>query len=281
MTKGYQKKVQQAIIAEINAGYSGNQIAARIDNCSPATISDIKNGKFAKKSPEMFRRIAAALRIEPQWNMVITENMKKIFNICDDVKKNKYMFQIEGDTRFGKTFSLYHYQRTDTTNYMITCAPGMSKKDLLMAIQKSIGQFFPGSQYQQLEGICNYIVSQENPLLIFDEPEKLSSNALLIIKTIFDFTLDNAGIILSGTSAFTEKLNRGAINNRIGFAELRGRIAIRYSLSPPTDDDIKKMCIANGISTPVEIEQIRKKSNNCSDVRNLIKVELKTKLKAA
>ena len=259
----------QATITQIlSQGVSQNQLATRI-GISPATIIAIRNDDWSKISTRMFNKLMAYFNID-NWNIRRTTNFNKIFDVCQDAKLNKRMLAISGYTGSGKTTALRKYATSHPEVYYVLATSIMTKRSFLREIQRSMGIQEGTSIQDMMSSITSVMNQAENALLIIDDAGKLSEVILRLIQIIYDSTEYRAGIILAGTEYLKEMIDKLARKNRMGFRELKRRIAFWQPMYRPTRKVVETICTDNDITDTNAIRYIYDNAHDYGTLRNLI-----------
>jgi len=272
--QNYKEKVQEAILQLKSRGLSQAKIAIKT-GAKDAYISNIVNNKWEHIDDKYWRKLGAALRIEEEWNIYHTANMKRIYNLCNDACDFSKFVALSAYTGAGKTQTLKMYaQANPTTSAYILCEEDMTRRDFIQEIQRAIGVEFSGNHRAQRKQICEYLVRQEKFVLLFDEADKLRDSLLRVIKMIFDLTENKAGIVIAGTPVLMESINRKAKRNTVGFREFRRRIMAWATVEnfKKQYEDVKSVCRANGVNTEREIKDIFNTSSNFGEVKNKVRM---------
>jgi len=266
-------KHKQAIQNRINeilskGSTSQNQLANQI-GVSAATVIAFRNSDWEKLSDKMLYKFNAYFKID-DWQIRKTTNFTKIIEACDDARYNKRMIAVSGFTGSGKTTSLRHYARTNEDTYYILCTSIMTKRSFLQTIQRSMGLQSGTSMQDMMYSIVSKLNQSANALLMIDDAGKLSEVIIRLIQIIYDQTEYQAGIIVSGTEYLKEMIDKLARKNRMGFRELKRRIAFWQPMYRPTKKIVAVICADNGIKDPFAIKYIQDNATDYGTLRNLI-----------
>jgi hypothetical protein len=233
---------------------SQNRAAVRL-GVNAAYVSHILNGKFDQVSDEVWRKVGNALRYRKRdWNLVETFNTKALHTHLDDCKKRSLMMAVSYNAGSGKTAgaSLYaHLHRTEQV-YLVKCREWRLGK-FLREIAKVCGIDDRSGRLTTddlLENIVEFFLmrSDQRPLLIIDEIDKLYPAALRALIPLFNETERELGIFLLGTENFERELTTGVEWRKKGYDEIESRIGRRYlKLYGVTKKDVQRICVANEV----------------------------------
>lgn len=239
-------------------------------------VSKIKNGVFAidhgngkrtEIGDEYFYRIAEAIGLMHRsgsgyhWE---TYNFTLIQKTCKRAQGKRMRVLLEGDTGFGKTYSLDYYNIHADKVIYIKVTRSMTERNLLQAILKklSIRDDIRGAR-NMINAIRYQLTGTPGYLLIIDEAEYLKPNLFHVIKEIADFTEGKCGFILSGLG-ITSTIKRLADKKRMGFPQLKRRFFPNRLLLPDRIENSEKerICMDTGITDRTAINVIK---NYCHD----------------
>lgn len=220
-------------------------VAAKINYARP-TVSRYLSGKYDSDATELESKLTAFLteetgspedgftavqeapqRLIKRQGFFESRDAKDVIGVCSSCQEYIGLGIVVGKSGFGKTHALKYYSKMPRTAY-IECDDTMSSRDLVEAIEKSLG--IPngyGTIWKRVNGIREFFNVNKGYLLIIDEADKLISKftqkKMEILRAIFDQT--DVGMVIAGEPRLEAQiksyLNRFA--NRIDFyANLKG-----------------------------------------------------------
>jgi len=151
----------------------------------------------------------------------------------------------------------------------------MQRKDFLRGIQRSMGLDVGGTVADMCYAITDALKRKDNPLLIIDDAGKLTDANYRLLQVIYDETEHHAGLVLSGTEYLKQYIDQMASKNKMGFRELRRRIAYWLPLEPASFRVIAAICHDHGITDEDAIRYISRNATDYGTLRNLITNALK------
>jgi AAA domain-containing protein len=252
MTKLNKEKIQAAVIDKIAVTGSQNKAAGAL-GISPAHLINIRDGKFDLVSEKMLNELQNKLNLTRNgWQISIkTTAFKRVTRICEDSQLKGRRQIIIGRWGAGKSETLKNFHNSNKEVFYIECEEYWTMKEFLknMMVQLSIADY----NYTAVM-MTNKIISQlnkrQNPLLIIDEAGELTDRAFKIIKALSNKT--NAGILVAGTHALKNKIDRKVEQNKETFGEFFDRFGGRYlTIETPSKADIKETCAMNGITDSI------------------------------
>lgn len=223
---------------------------------SNGTLSYIQNEVLDKVNESMLLKVKSFFRVNNSWVNIETANFETIIDECDNARNKKLMIAIVGYAGAGKTTALRHYYETNPNTYLVTCGRAMRTKQFLKEILKALGVSYLASDYEMIQVIINELNRKKDPLLIFDEASKLSTNALMYLQDINDGIVGNGGIVLAGVDYLLNHIKTGAEKNKLGMAEFYGRVTSWIIMEEPTKREIEAICINNGVHDKDKINQM-------------------------
>ena len=249
---------------------SQTRAANSLKNVSPATISQMLNGKWELIKDDMWRNVAAQIGYkEERWEPVETTGYRRMMRILDDAQTNAMVMGIVGDAGTGKTFACRQYASRNKQVYHLCCSEYWNKKVFLSELLLSMGRDFTGySISEMMQEVVRHLKMQERPLIILDEADKLSDSVLYFFITLYNQLEDECGIILIATSHLEKKLKRGVRLAKKGYAEIWSRLGKKcVPLKGVTAADIAKICECNGVTESKDIDDVI--SDSESDLRRV------------
>lgn len=251
-------------ICEKLAGYcaryeSQNKASNSLKGVSSATISQVLNNNWELISDEMWRKIASQIGYAANGETVVeTRDFRLITALLTDAQDNSNVFAVTGDAGTGKSLALRNYSVTNKRVYMLQCNEYWNRKMFLMELLSAIGKDYSGYTVGEMmfEAVKS-LKTQEAPLVILDEADKLSDQVLYFFITLYNQLEDHCGIVLVATSHLEKRIKRGIKLNKKGYTEIFSRIGRRFiELKGVGSTDVKAICIANGIDDARTIKEI-------------------------
>lgn len=249
---------------------SQTRAANSIKNVSPATISQMINGKWELIKDDMWRNVAAQIGYkDDKWEAVETSGYKRMMKILSDAKENSLVMGICGDAGTGKTFSCKQFTMRNKQVYHLCCSEYWNKKVFLSELLLNMGRDYTGySISEMMMEAVRCLKMQDKPLIILDEADKLSDHVLYFFITLYNQLEDECGIVLCATSHLEKKLKRGVKLAKKGYAEIWSRLGRKcVALKGVTAADIAKICETNGIEDAKSIDEVIADSE--SDLRRV------------
>ncbi|RMF46273.1 MAG: hypothetical protein D6751_05520 [Deltaproteobacteria bacterium] len=265
------RRVQQYVLDVIAGSASQNEAANKL-GISPSHLINFRDGHWKAVSRKMFNKLAGLAGVN-NWGTYQTENLLLATSVAAAAQDESRMLALVGFTGSGKTHALRLYgMRTRNAYYMLAHSE-MNKKMFLTAMLKALGVRIEEAGHTvglMLDAVVRKLQAETQPLLIIDDAGKLTDSNLRIIQIIYDRTEGHAGILLAGTEYLEESLTKKARANKMGFRELRRRIAWWEQMGPLTRKDVGMICQANGIEDKGAMAWLYSNCRDFGTLRNMI-----------
>lgn len=261
LTTEMKEQVRSALIAYRSNYPTLNRAAESLQGVSSATVSQLCNGKYELISDEMFIRIASQIGFAfDSWNLHEGKIFKEITFALSDAQAYKNVTWIVGDAGCGKTTAAIEYRRTHRNVFYILCSEDMRRSDFVREIAKQVGAPTDTTNLRDmLENAISMISFLGNPLLVFDEGDKLTDSVFNYFISIYNRLEGHSGIIFLSTDYIKRRMEAGLRYNKKGYKEINSRIGRRFfDVSPTEQNDIYAICQANNLTDRADIEEVLK-----------------------
>lgn len=251
--------IRDALIEYCSNYPSQNRASESLNGVSAATVSQICNSKYTSISDDMFSRIATQIGYSLEhWALIESDTFNRITFTMTDAQNNKLTTWVVGDAGCGKTTAAIEYRRTHRNVYYILCSEDMRKSDFVREIAKQVGAPVDGTNLRDiLEYAISMIAFLNNPLIIFDEGDKLTDSVFSYFISIYNRLENKAGIIFLSTDYIQRRVKNGLRFNKKGYKEIHSRIGRKfYDVNVATEQDVYAICQANGLTEPTEIRRV-------------------------
>lgn len=208
---------------------------ARETGLSGTVISQFINGTYEGDNDKIADSlekylVIATERLESADNTVFYPELRNTKTSLFAVKyahKNCDVVLLSGDAGAGKTTALRYYTQNNTGVIFITASTCISSPTaILKEIASAIGKKASGSK-SQIEKTLVSALSNSNRLIIIDEADQLTFNAIQAIRNLNDKA--HVGILLSGNNRIYNQMVMGARCTE--FDQVRTRIFMRPKVS--------------------------------------------------
>lgn len=150
-----------------------------------------------------------------------SRDAKAVLGVCQSCQEYIGLGIVVARSGYGKTYSLRQYAKLPRVAY-IECDDTMSSRDLVEAIEKSLG--IPsgyGTIWRRVNGIRDFFNTNKGYLLIIDEADKLVSKytqkKMEILRAIFDQS--DVGLVIAGEPKLEAQIKTylARMANRVDF----------------------------------------------------------------
>lgn len=261
LTTEMKEQVRSALIAYRSNYPTLNRAAESLQGVSSATVSQLCNGKYELISDEMFIRIASQIGFAfDSWTLHEGKTFKEITFTLSDAQAYKNVTWIVGDAGCGKTTAAIEYRRTHRNVFYILCSEDMRRSDFVREIAKQVGAPTDTTNLRDmLENAISMISFLGNPLLVFDEGDKLTDSVFNYFISIYNRLEGHSGIVFLSTDYIKRRMEAGLRYNKKGYKEINSRIGRRFfDVSPTEQNDIYAICQANNLTDRADIEEVLK-----------------------
>ena len=232
-TKTYRKmtqKIVEALKAYTERKGGQNKAANSIKGVSSATLSQMAAGNWEHISDEMWRKVARALGVSAElggqakvWNTAETATYQQVHALLQAAQEEARVMSLTAPAGSGKTYAAKEYEASHRNVYRLMCDEFWSKNDFVEELLRVMGEKADGlTKRERLRLACDVLSKKEQPLLIFDEFDKLGDNVWGFFITLYNRLEEQCGIVLLSTD-YIEKRMRMEPLCGTGPGRLRGR----------------------------------------------------------
>ena len=253
---------KQKIAAELRlyAQRHGSQSrAAKALRMSAGMVSQMLTGDWDRISDQQWLAAASGMGYRSErWEAVETAAFARLQAVLADAQQNALVMALTGAAGLGKSFGAAHYAATHGRCYTVSCDGHWTRRDLLEELLRAMGEDSAGLT---LSGMMRRAVqrlrTEEGPLLVLDEADKLGDRALTSLITLYNQLEGICGMVLMATSHLEKRLQTGVRCNKQGYNELWSRVGRRcVGLGAVSARDIVLVCEANGVADTRAIDAI-------------------------
>ncbi len=271
------EQIRAALLAYCENYPSRNRAAETLQGVSAATVSQLAAGKYELVSDDMLTRIAVQIGFSfDSWQLHEGKTFREITYALTDAQSYKNVTWVVGDAGCGKTTAAIEYRRTHRNVFYILCSEDMRRGDFVREIAKQVGAPTDSTNLCDiLDHAIAMIAFLQNPLLIFDEGDKLTDSVFNYFISIYNRLEGHSGIIFLSTDYIKRRLESGLRYNKKGYKEINSRIGRRfYEVSATEQNDIYAICQANSLTDRNDIEHVimdaRRSENDLRRVKRVI-----------
>ena len=266
--------IVEALKAYMSQKGGQNKAANSIKGVSAGTLSQMQNGNWEHISDEMWRKVAKAIGFGgKRWNTAETATYKQVHFALEAAQEEARVMSLTAPAGSGKTYAAKEYEASHRNVYRLMCDEFWSKNDFVEELLRVMGEKADGlTKRERLRLACDVLSRKEQPLLIFDEFDKLGDNVWSFFITLYNRLEEQCGIVLLSTDYIEKRMRMGLKYQRKGYPEIFSRLGSRFvGLDRAEYEDVKAVCEANGVTDEAVIEDIaRSAEGDLRRVRQLV-----------
>lgn len=271
MTTTEKREIQYKLRVYVDSYSSQKKACESIRDCSEAALTAMlgeNEFEWDSISDGMWRHVASQIGAAIDFSSLVeTLNWQTLVLYFQLAKEQGATFAITGHAGWGKSYTAKWFTALNRKRnvYYLECAEYWNKKMFLCKLLFQMGKRANGMQTGELmETLVREIGKQDQPLVILDEIDKLPDPVLKFFITLYNELNKRCGFVWLSTDAIEKRLLKGVDRNTVGFSELFSRVGATFiNLSRPTADEVKEICLANGITDEQKINLV------CNEVKDL------------
>lgn len=275
ITENQKKEIRNLLEKYCNRYGSRNSAAESLKNVSASTIHSVLNGKWENISDAMWKSIHSQVSDSTtnEWQIVETPTFRDVSFVLREAQADKSMIWLTAKAGSGKTAAAEYYRSQNRDVIYLLCDEDMRKSSFAIELARAAGIRINTQKLarEKIMIVIDAILEMDNPLIIFDEGDKLSDNLLCYFITIYNHLKGKAGIVFLSTNYMQKRMEKGILNGWKGYDELESRIGRKfYEAEEPTANDVCAICMANGVTDEKAIAGIVKDASQCNfDLRRV------------
>lgn len=274
LTNEQKNEIRDLLQEYVSRFPSQNRAANSLVGVSAGTMSTILNGRYETISDEMFVKIRA--QISPNkaedWTLCETMLYKELNTLLADAQQYQNVAWAVSPAGSGKSTTAADYAAKHENAFVISCSEDMKRGDFIRELARVIGvNVADMSLRAALERVTKYLLTLDNPLLIFDEGDKLPDVVFYYFITIYNRLEGHCGIIFISTNYIKRRIECGLSYNKKGYDEIHSRICRKFiELTPANGYEVAAVARANGIDDDKTIKAVVKDAATCNfDMRRV------------
>lgn len=274
LTNEQKNEIRDLLQEYVSRFPSQNRAANSLVGVSAGTMSTILNGRYETISDEMFVKIRA--QISPNkaedWTLCETMLYKELNTLLADAQQYQNVAWAVSPAGSGKSTTAADYAAKHENAFVISCSEDMKRGDFIRELARVIGVNVSDlSLRAALERVTKYLLTLDNPLLIFDEGDKLPDVVFYYFITIYNRLEGHCGIIFISTNYIKRRIECGLSYNKKGYDEIHSRICRKFiELTPANGYEVAAVARANGIDDDKTIKAVVKDASTCNfDMRRV------------
>lgn len=233
-----------------------------IKDCSEATVIQMLKGNWEAISEAKWRTVGKQIgwseALEDELQMVETLSFATFLTFYADARDYGNMYAIAAPCGYGKSYTSKWFKGNSRNVFHIQCQRHWSRKWFLRKILELAGKDWQGMDVTELmDTLIKELYKLQKPVIIFDEVHKLNDNNLLFIIELYNELHGKCGIVIQGNNALKLRFKKAMNSNKVGFEDVFSRAGRKWlEVNPCNHDEIKKICVANGITLPMQVNEV-------------------------
>lgn len=274
LTNEQKNEIRDLLQEYVSRFPSQNRAANSLVGVSAGTMSTILNGRYETISDEMFVKIRAQIspNKDEDWTLCETMLYKELNTLLADAQQYQNVAWAVSPAGSGKSTTAADYAAKHENAFVISCSEDMKRGDFIRELARVIGVNVSDlSLRAALERVTKYLLTLDNPLLIFDEGDKLPDVVFYYFITIYNRLEGHCGIIFISTNYIKRRIECGLSYNKKGYDEIHSRICRKFiELTPANGYEVAAVARANGIDDDKTIKAVVKDAATCNfDMRRV------------
>ena len=274
LTNEQKNEIRDLLAEYVSRFPSQNRAANSLVGVSSGTMSTILNGRYETISDEMFAKIRAQIapKKADDWTLCETMLYKELNTLLADAQQYQNVAWAVSPAGSGKSTTAADYASRHENAFVVSCSEDMKRGDFIRELARVIGvNVADMSLRTALERVTKYLLTLDNPLLIFDEGDKLPDIVFYYFITIYNRLEGHCGIIFISTNYIKRRIEVGLSYNKKGYDEIHSRICRKFiELTPANDYEVAAVARANGIDDDKTIKAVVKDAATCNfDMRRV------------
>ncbi|HEU5291808.1 MAG TPA: ATP-binding protein [Cyclobacteriaceae bacterium] len=218
-----------------------------------------------------------------KWKIVKTTNFKRIYEVLLDAYEFSLLYCLIGFSGAGKSTAFRTFIQEHKDVFYLRLDKTYTRKDLYVALLRCFDEHEYGYDIPvrflaiRLSDLIN--ARPGKVLIILDDAGRFSAAHIEYLQSIFDANEGKLGLVLSGTSKFSNDFKEWVRTEEQGIPELDTRIHEWVYLQRPSASELKSVASMNGITSAADLTQIAKGCNNFRTLRARVIDIRKEKLK--
>ena len=268
--------ILKATVAYVGRYSSQNKAANSLKGVSGGTLSSILNRNWDNISDAMWMKLESQVLHGSTngWNLCETAAYRSIQLYMADAQEDANVIWVTGPAGIGKSTAAREYARTHHDVFVITCSEDMTRADFIHELATVIGVNSQGLKVREtLQEIIREVEKMDQPLIVFDEGDKLTDSVLYYYVSLYNALEDRCGMVFFSTDYISKRISRGVQNCKKGYDELDSRLCRRFiPLTLVNANEVAAICRANGLEDEKAIQAVKEEAASCrNDLRRVKK----------
>jgi DNA transposition AAA+ family ATPase len=255
------------------SGVNASVISALRSGKTSISAGAGKDVEIANKYYEMIATAIGKNLTNNYWEVVPTDQMKRILATLEDAKEYGYTNVVIGETGCGKTFVCNLFAKSNPVDLMvITVGSSDNIGDLLDKLIDALKIGSEKSKGKKIRAIVNKLRDLKfnglKPMIIFDEAEYMKQPALCAMKELYDHLNGICSIVLMGTDQLIRNIDKLRKKNKEGIPQFYRRIKFGIRYLPAIDKTFKQFL--NGLNDSNLVNFLRENCDNYGELHDVL-----------
>jgi len=230
------------------------EVAANtLKHVGATTLRNALNPEFTNISDAMWRSIRSQIGggAKTDWVYVNTTAVEDLRFILRETQAEQGFNWAISPAGSGKTVAATLYAGEAKNVFHVQCDADMSKSDFAIDLARAVGLRVNTQRKARrlIMEVCEYLAELEDPILVFDEGDKLRDIIVAYFITIYNRIHEVAGVIFLSTNYMEKRMEDGLRYNRPGYQELWSRLGRKfYVVDSNNTNDVRHICVENGVT---------------------------------
>lgn len=260
ITQNQKREIREALRQYVARYASQRKAAASLEGVSAGTVNSILNDKAQNVSVEMWKRIENQVGCvnAGEWILVDTAAAKEMSFAMSDAQEWRNVTWVVGEAGCGKTTAARQYEREHDNVFYVLCSEDMKRSDFIREVAKKVGLRTDGMTLREMmDAIIVELIQTEQPVLLFDEADKLTERVFHYFIDLYNRLEDKCGIVFFSTSYIKKRMRMGLQFDKKGYNEIHSRIGRKFfELTKTEATDVYQICSANGLTDKGDIVDV-------------------------
>ena len=285
MTIEQQTQIVEQLESYLSTHNMSANAFAKKSGVNAAVISSLRSGKrsisaggdkevvIADKYYSMIAESIGLNITKTYWEVVATDQMKRLIATLEDSKSFSSTAVIIGETGCGKTFISNLFANSNPSDvFMITVGSSDNISDLLDKLIDALKIHSAKTKGKKIREIVMKLRDLKHngyqPMIILDESEYMKQPALCAMKELYDNLNGICSIVLVGTDQLTRNIDRLRKKNKDGIPQLWRRIKFGIRPLPAIDRTFKQFL--NGLNDANLAKFLRENCDNYGELHDVL-----------
>jgi DNA transposition AAA+ family ATPase len=253
LTEDAKTKIREDLRAYCDRFTSLEVAANTLHNVGASTLRNLLNTNFTNISDAMWRNVRSQIGggSKTDWAYVNTTAVEDLRFIMRETKQEQGFTWAISPAGSGKTVAANLYKKEAKNVFHLQCDADMCKSDFAIDLARAVGMRVNTQKKARrlIMDVCEYLAELDDPIIIFDEGDKLKDNIIAYFITIYNRINEVAGVMFLSTNYMEKRMEDGLRRNRPGYQELWSRLGRKfYVVDSNNTNDVQHICLENGIA---------------------------------